>query len=283
MEIKASDVKNLREKTGAGMMDCKNALVKTNGDFAAAEKILKELGLAAVEKRADRVTNEGKVFARVSGSKAVLVELACETDFVSRNDDFNAAGEKAADLAIAKGLKAPCPELEAFVVDAASKIKENLSLKSVTFLDAPSCHIASYLHGEGKIGVLVALKSDKAEALGKPEAKALAFDLALHIAAFNPAYLDASKVDPAYLKEQEELFRAQVAKDEKMKAKPANVIDGIIKGKISKHIEEICLLEQSFVKDDKKKVKDVLAETGKALGASLSIEAYRYVKVGVTA
>ncbi len=283
MEIKASDVKNLREKTGAGMMDCKNALVKTNGDFAAAEKILKEMGLAAVEKRADRATNEGKIYARVSGSKAVLVELSCETDFVARNEDFNTAGEKAADLAIAKGLKAPCPELEAFVTDAAAKIKENLALKSVTYLEAPSCHIASYLHGEGKIGVLVAIKSDKAEALNKPEVTALAFDLALHIAAYNPAYLDSSKVDPAYLKEQEELFRAQVSKDEKMKTKPANVIDGVIKGKLAKHVEEICLLEQGFVKDDKKKVKEVLAEVGKAVGASLSVEAYRYVKVGVTA
>jgi elongation factor Ts len=282
-EITAQDVKNLREKTGAGMMDCKKALEKSNGDFAAAEKILKEQGLAAVEKRADRATNEGKVFAKVEGGKGVLVELACETDFVSRNDDFIKAGEQIVDLALSKGLKEPTDELKAIVSGVATKIKENMGLKRLTLLDSGSGIVTKYIHGDGAIGVLVALSSDKSEVLKDEKAKTLAFDLALHIAAFNPSFLDQSKVDQTFLKEQEEIFAKQLELDEKMKSKPENVRAGIVKGKLSKYLSEVCLLDQGFVKDEKLSVAKVLEETGKALGAKIAIADYRYFKVGQSA
>jgi translation elongation factor EF-Ts len=143
MEIKANDVKTLREKTGAGMMECKKALVEAKGDFSKAEKLLKELGLAAVEKRAGRATNEGKIFVRVLNGKAAMAELSCETDFVARNTDFISCGAKIIDTVLAKGKSAKSEELAGFVRDAASVIKENMSLKRYLYVESGS---GEYLH-----------------------------------------------------------------------------------------------------------------------------------------
>jgi elongation factor Ts len=281
MEISASDVKKLREKTGAGMMECKNALVATEGDFEKAEKLLKEKGLAAVEKRADRATNEGKIFIKIKDQTAVLVELASETDFVARNPEFLTLGESIADRILEKGYTAPNDELAGMVTDLATKIRENMSLKRIKALKAgPDEYLTQYIHGDGAIGVVVKLGADKQEALEKKEVQTLAFNLALHIAAFNPFALDRSKVDPAFLKEQEEIFRKQMEGDEKLKDKPANVIDNILKGKINKYLADICLLEQGYVKDEKLTVTQALAECGKQAGAVLTVRDYVYFKVG---
>jgi elongation factor Ts len=281
MEISASDVKKLREKTGAGMMECKNALVSCEGDFAAAEKLLKEKGLAAVEKRSDRATNEGKVFVRVENGVAVVAELATETDFVARNPEFIALGEGITARALEKGYDGPNEELSALVADLAAKIRENMSLKRLKVLKAgPGEILGSYIHGDGNIGVAVKLGADKPEALGQEEARAFAFDLAMHIAAFNPLALDKTRVDPAFLKEQEELFRKQQEQDEKLLGKPEKVLENILKGKVNKYLADICLLEQGFVKDEKLSVAQALAEKGKALGAVLAVKDYLYFKVG---
>jgi elongation factor Ts len=281
MEISALDVKKLREKTGAGMMECKNALVSTEGDFAKAEKLLKEKGLAAVEKRADRATNEGKIFIKVANNTAALVELASETDFVARNPEFIALGGVIADKILEKGYTEPNEELAGMVTDLATKIRENMSLKRIKVIRAGANeYLSSYIHGDGNIGVVVKLGADKAEALQKEEAKAFAFDLALHIAAFNPVALDKSKVDPVFLKEQEGIFRKQLEQDEKLQGKPAKVLDNILKGKVSKYLADICLLDQSFVKDEKQTVAQVLAEKSKQLGVTVSVTDYVYFKVG---
>jgi elongation factor Ts len=281
MEISASDVKKLREKTGAGMMECKNALVSCEGDFDRAEKLLKEKGLAAVEKRSDRATNEGKVFVRVAKDAAVLAELATETDFVARNPEFIALGESITARVLEKGHTEPNEELSALVTDLATKIRENMSLKRLRVLKAgPGEILSSYIHGDGNIGVVVKLGADKPEALARDEARALAFDLAMHIAAFNPLALDKTRVDPAFLKEQEELFRKQQEQDEKLRGKPENVLENILKGKVNKYLADICLLEQGFVKDEKLTVAQALEEKGKALGAALSVNDYAYFKVG---
>jgi elongation factor Ts len=281
MEISASEVKKLREKTGAGMMECKNALISCEGDFARAEKLLKEKGLAAVEKRSDRATNEGKIFVKVQDGSAVLVELATETDFVARNPEFIALGELIAARVLEKGYAEPNEELAALVTDLATKIRENMSLKRIKVIKAePHEHLSSYIHGEGAIGVVVKLGSDKPEALKQKEAQALAFDLAMHVAAFNPLALDKTKVDPAFLKEQEEIFRKQQEQDEKLQGKPEKVLENILKGKVSKYLADICLMEQGFVKDEKLTVAQALAEKGKALGANLSVNDYVYFKVG---
>ncbi|MDR1858041.1 MAG: translation elongation factor Ts [Treponema sp.] len=283
-DISAADVKRLREMTGAGMMECKNALVSAEGDFAKAEKMLKEKGLAALEKRSDRATNEGKIFVitKGDGSAAILVELASETDFVARNPDFIALGDAIAAAALDKGYDALNDDLSGMVTELATKIRENMSLKRIKVLKAGGGeYLSQYIHGDGNIGVVVKCKSDKGDIFKDEEIKSFVFSLALHIAAFNPYALDKSKIDPAYISEQEEIFRKLMEKDEKLASKPANVLEGILKGKISKHLSEICLLEQGYVKDEKLTVAQALAETGKKVGAKLEIAEYAYFKVGV--
>jgi elongation factor Ts len=285
-EITAADVKKLREKTGAGMMECKNALAASGGDFAAAEKVLKEKGLAAVEKRSGRAANEGKIFITIrdDGSRAVLAEIASETDFVARNPDFIALGAALTEKALEKGYTEPAAELEAMVTDLAAKIRENMALKRLTVLDAgPNEYLTRYIHGDGAIGVAVKLASDKPEALKNEEVKAFAFNLALHIAAFNPYVLSRDKIDPAWLKEQEDIFRKRMETDESVQGKPAAVVENILKGKINKFLKEICLLDQGYVKDEKLTVAKALEETGKKAGAALSIAGYVYYKVGADA
>ncbi|MDR0910721.1 MAG: translation elongation factor Ts [Spirochaetaceae bacterium] len=285
-DIKASDVKALREKTGAGMMECKNALVETNGDFAAAEKLLKEKGLAALEKRAGRATNEGKIFVKKDGdggpgSNAVLVEMASETDFVARNPEFIALGQMIVDEALAKKHEEPTAALHDKVAELATKIRENMSLKRLKAVHAGSNEILStYIHGDGAIGVVVKMSADKAEALANEEVKALCFSLALHVAAFNPMYLDRGKVDAGWLAEQEDIFRKQMEQDESMQGKPANVVDNILKGKVNKYLKDICMMDQGYVKDEKQTVTQVLAETGKKVGATLAVTEYVYFRVG---
>jgi elongation factor Ts len=280
MDIKASDIKNLREKTGAGMMDCKKAMVEADGDFAGAEKLLREWGMAGVEKRAGRATNEGRVFIKEVPGTVALVEIACETDFVAKNDDFIALGNKMVGLVMEKGWTGPTAELETMVKEIASVIKENITLKRVLLVKAAAGEfVHSYLHGV-KLGVIVKAKADKPEAFKNEKVIGFVHDVALHIAAFSPMFLDQSKPAPAWIKEQEEIFKAQVALDEKLKAKPANVIEGILKGKLRKLMAEICLLDQGFVRDEKQSVAASMAAVGKEAGAKLEILEYNYIKVG---
>ncbi|MDR2767804.1 MAG: translation elongation factor Ts [Treponema sp.] len=285
-DISAQDVKKLREKTGAGMMECKNALVECNGDFAAAEKLLKEKGLAAVEKRSGRATNEGKIFVRIKddGSAAVLAEVASETDFVARNPEFIVMGNALTEKALEKGYTEAAGELSAMVTELATKIRENMTLKRLKTVTASANeYLTQYIHGDGAIGVVVKLASDKAEVFANAEVKAFAFSLALHIAAFNPLYLSREKVDRAWLDEQEAIFRKQMEGDESLREKPANVVDNILKGKVSKFLKEICLLDQGYVKDEKIPVGRALEECGKKAGAALSIADFIYFKVGADA
>jgi len=284
--ISAADVKALRDKTGAGMMECKNALVETGGDAAKAEKLLKEKGLAALEKRAGRATNEGKIFVKVksadaAGQAAVLVELVTETDFVSRNPEFIALGGTIADRVLEKGYAEPNDELNGMVTDLATKIRENMSLKRIKLVKSGAGeYLTSYIHGDGAIGVVVKFCADKAEVFQNEEAKTFAFTIALHVAAFNPMALDETKIDAAWLKEQEGIFRKQMEQDEKLQGKPANVIDNILKGKVNKFLKDICLVDQAYVKDEKMTVAQALADAGKRFGAKLSVVDFIYYKVG---
>ncbi|MDR0584198.1 MAG: translation elongation factor Ts [Treponema sp.] len=282
-DISAADVKRLREKTGAGMMECKNALVSSEGDFDRAEKLLKEKGLAALEKRSGRAANEGKIFVKIKtdGSAAVLVELSSETDFVARNPEFIALGGTIADRALEKGCAEPNDELNGMVTGLAAKIRENMGLKRIKLVKAGANeYLTRYIHGDGTIGVVVKCDSDKPEIFKDEEVKAFIFSLALHVAAFNPHALDRSKIDPEWLKEQEDIFRKQMEQDEKLRDKPANVLEGILKGKVNKYLSDICLLEQAYVKDEKLTVAKALAECAKKAGAALNISDYVYYKVG---
>ncbi|MDR0628314.1 MAG: translation elongation factor Ts [Treponema sp.] len=281
MGISAGDVKRLREKTGAGMMECKNALVETGGDFDQAEKRLKEKGLAAVEKRMDRATNEGKVFIKIRDRTAVLVELASETDFVTRNPEFIALGGLLADRILDQGYTEPNEALQGLVTDLATKIRENMSLRRIQVVRAgDNEYLTQYIHGDGNIGVLVKLQADKPEVFLQEGVQDFAFSIALHVAAFNPLALDRTKIHPDFLQEQEAIFRKQLEGDEKLSGKPPAVLDQILKGKLTKYLSDICLLEQGYVKEEKLSVAQALANCGKQAGADLQIVEYLYFKVG---
>jgi len=281
VEIKASDVKALRERTGAGMMDCKKALTESNGNFEAAEKLLREWGMAGVEKRAGRATNEGRIFVAQNESELSLVELACETDFVARNKDFIDAGTKIAATALGQKASSQNESLESMVKDIASLIKENIALKRVAYFNAGmNEHLHSYIHGEGRIGVVVKFRSSDPNAFKNEKVASFVHDVALHVAAFNPMFLDESKVPASWLAEQKDIFQKQVELDEKMKSKPAKVIEGILAGKVKKLLSEVCLMNQGFVRDEKVSVADALAQISKETGFSLAIVDYYFAKVG---
>ncbi len=277
MAITAEVVKKLRDITGAGMMDCKKALTQADGDFAAAEKILKEMGLAAVAKRQDRATNNGRVFVKIKKDKVVMAELSCETDFVASNDQFAELGDNICAVSLEKGYRKVNEELEGMVTDLITIIKENMALKQIQMFDIGDNEFASsYVHGNGALAVLVVLKSDDKKIFENETVKEFANDCALHVAAFTPTYLNTEAVDKTYIKEQTEIFAAQAEK----LGKPAKVVEGIIKGKLNKHLSEICFLQQPFVKDDSMSVEKKAKEVGKAFGASLEIVKYVFMRAG---
>ncbi len=281
MEIKAQDIKNLREKTGAGLMDCKKALIEAEGDFAIAERKLKEWGLAGVAKRSGRATNEGRIFLHEDNGNISLVEIACETDFVCKNEDFINGGNKIARLSMEKNYGQPVEELENIVKDMASVIKENITLKQVVLEKANSNEILhSYVHGEGKLAVIVKFSSDKPEVFKIAEVADFIHDIALHVAAFRPMYLKQNDIDPVWLEEQKSIFAKQIESDEKMAGKPAKVIEGILAGKVKKLMTEVCLLDQAFVKDEKQSVSSMLSQMSGKVNAKLEIKDMVYAKVG---
>ena len=276
MAITAADVKALREKTGAGMMECKKALTECNGDIAEAEKSLKEKGLAAMAKRSERATSEGRLFIRQNGNKIAVIELTCETDFVAKNADFIAVGEKMLDVTLAKGYTKVEAEHEEILEPLKVSIRENMKVAKVEVFDVPATASAAYyVHSDFKTGAVVIVDGSTADSV-----KTFAKDCCLHIAAFTPSYTSKKDVPQSYIDEQKEIFKAQMDQDEKMTGKPENVKEGILQGKINKHLAEICFEDQMFVKDDKKTVTAKLAETGKEVGATLSFAVAKLFVLG---
>jgi elongation factor Ts len=276
VDVSATDLKRLREKTGAGMLDCRNALVKSGGDFDKAERLLKELGLAAAAKKSGRTTGAGKIFVKVLPGKAVVLELDCETDFVVRNELFQKLGNALVGMVAAQGLTAKTDEMELMVKEAIGKIKENMTLPRFTTLAAGADEmLVDYVHDD-RIGVVVKAKLSEAKLAAESAVRQTLFECALHLAAFAPQFLSREKVPADWLKEQEAIFQAQV----KAMDKPANVLQGIVKGKVSKLLSEVCFLEQPFVKDEKRKVAKVLEDLGKQVGGNVAAVDFVYYKVG---
>lgn len=268
MEIKASDIKALRDSTGAGLMDCKKALIECNGDIKEASKYLLEKGLAAMAKRADRTTAEGRIFLKQDGNKIAMVELTCETDFVAKADDFIALGEKLVSLTLEKGLTEVTDEHTALLNEVAIKIRENMAVRKIAYVEIPNdCVASTYVHHNFKIGSIVVIKGSTDDKI-----KDFAHICCLHLASKTPSYITQEEVPQTYIDEQSEIFKAQMAQDEKMASKPDNVKEGILKGKINKHLAEICFMDQMYLDDEKKSVATVLAEMGKSVGATLSFE-----------
>lgn len=255
-QITAALVKELRERTGAGMMDCKKALSAVEGDMDKAIDFLREKGLAAAAKKAGRIAAEGVVgsFISADGKIGAVVEVNCETDFVAKTDNFKALVEKIAahivatkpaDLEALMASELDCQTVEALVTASVAKIGEKISVRRFALYEAPEGVVAAYIHGGGKIGVLVEFKGGNAE-LGK--------DVAMHIAAANPAYLDRTQVPAAELEHEKEVLSEQ-AKNE---GKPEKIIEKMVLGRINKYYKEVCLIDQEFVKDPDQSVGKLL-------------------------
>lgn len=276
MAITAADVKALRERTGAGMMECKKALTECNGNADEAEKLLKEKGLAAMAKRSERATSEGRLFIRQEGNKIAIVELTCETDFVAKNADFIAIGEKMLDVTLAKGYTKPEPEHDTILEPLKVSIRENMKVAKVEVVDVPATAAAAYyIHSDFKTGAVVVIDGSTAD-----NVKVFAKDCCLHIAAFTPSYISKKDVPESYINDQKDIYKAQMDQDEKMAGKPDNVKEGILMGKVNKHLAEICFEDQMFVKDDKKSVTAKLAEVGKEAGAKLTFKTAELLILG---
>jgi elongation factor Ts len=285
MAITASMVSALREKTGVGMMDCKAALAATNGDMEAAVDWLRAKGLAKAAKKSGRVAAEGLVGLAVSGTAGALVEVNSETDFVARNEKFQAMTGEIAKLALSAGgdlekLKtAHFPGSEhavmAYVAEMVATIGENMTVRRTEYLSVKDGAIGSYIHnqaapGMGKIGVLVALEST-----GKKEELAgFGRLLAMHIAAANPVALDLDSV-PADV-----LAREKAVLEEKNAGKPANVMEKIVASGLKTYAKETCLLDQMYVHDGSKTVSQVAAEVGKTAGAPVKITGFVRMQLG---
>ncbi|HRE20177.1 MAG TPA: translation elongation factor Ts [Rhabdaerophilum sp.] len=278
--ITAGMVKELRDKTDAGMMDCKAALNETNGDMEAAVDLLRKKGLAKAAKKAGRVAAEGLVGVAASGTKAVVVELNSETDFVARNEHFQALVRNVAGVALGgvtevEALKAAAYPGGGTVQDAIANlvatIGENMSLRRATALSVNSGVVASYLHnavgdGLGKIGVLVALESTaSADAL-----TAIGRQVAMHIAATNPAALDSTSIDPALIARE----RGVLTEKAKASGKPDNVIEKIVESGLKTYFKEVSLVDQPFVHDPAKTVAQAVGEAGKAAGAPIVLKGF---------
>lgn len=291
MEITASMVKELREKTGAGMMDCKKALAEVGGDMEQAVEYLRKKGLAASAKKAGRIASEGLVGAFISDSAKVgaLVEINCETDFVARNPEFV---DLVSDLARQAAEKAEKTEgtgedllNQPFVNDASqtvnevinqkvAKIGEKIDYRRFARFQAEGNNlVGSYIHLGGKIGVLVELEADK-DIAGSNEARELARDVAMQIAASNPTFVRRDEVPAAQIDSE----RRILAEAEDIKSKPEAVRPKIVEGRINKYFEQVCLLEQAYIKDPSQTVSDMLAARGKALNAKVTVRRFtRYV------
>jgi elongation factor Ts len=286
-QITASMVKDLREMTGAGMMDCKGALAETGGDMEAAVDYLRKKGLSKAAKKAGRIAAEGLIGAMIAGNKGVVVEVNSETDFVARNDLFQGLVKMIAQVALDVGgdvdaIKAAkvgnnnIPVADA-VAESVAKIGENMSLRRAASLQVGQGVVSSYVHnsvsdGLGKIGVIVALES-----AGKPDAlSAFARQVAMHVASANPQAVDSKALDPAVVQRERDIL-ADKAREQ---GKPANVVEKIVESGIKTFYKEVCLVDQPFIFDDKKTVAQAAKETEGKAGGPIKIAGFVRYAVG---
>ena len=271
MAVSAAMVKELREKTGAGMLDCKKALEESNGDMERAGDILREKGIAKAAKKSDRIAAEGLTAVAVANNVSVIVEVNCETDFVAKNEEFQALIKDIAEhivssksQSVEEALANPFDggvTLDEYLKEKVAKIGEKISLRRFAVLEkGDNAVFGSYLHMGGKIGVAVVLTGTTDESLAK--------DVAMHIAAANPKYVSRDQVSEEEAEKEKEILKAQALNE----GKPANIVEKMVVGRLNKFFEEICLNDQSFVKDPDKKVGKLLSEKGAATAAFIRYE-----------
>lgn len=272
--IDAQLVKTLREKTNAGLMECKRALAETNGDLEAAVDVLRKKGAASAAKKADRDAKEGVIAqAILPGAKVgVLVEINCETDFVAKNDSFKAFTDE-----IAKKIASqPGADLENDRVTFMQKIGENILIRRSERVEVTGHGaVAAYIHTGGKVGVIVEVGANKDETTTTEAFKQLVRDITLQIAAANPISVDRSAVPAATLEREREVYRGQVPP-----GKPANIIEKIVDGKIEKYYSTVCLIDQAFIKNPDQTIAQLVAAKSKELGDELVIRRFLRYSVG---
>ncbi|MCI8931508.1 MAG: elongation factor Ts [Lachnospiraceae bacterium] len=291
MAITAGMVKELRELTGAGMMDCKKALTETNGDMDAAVEFLRKNGQAKAEKKAGRIAAEGLCRVAMDGDKvAAVVEVNSETDFVAKNADFQNFVEAVA----AQAVNSDAADLDAFMaenwkedssktvkealVEKVAVIGENLNIRRFEKVVANEGCVVSYVHGGGRIGVIV----EAATNVVNDAVKEAMTNIAMQVAALSPKYVSTADVSEEYKAHEKEILMAQIAQDPKMAGKPEKVIEGAVVGRLNKELKEVCLLEQTYVKaeDGKQTVAQYIAQVGKENNAELSVKKFVRFETG---
>ena len=291
MAITASMVKELREMTGAGMMDCKKALGETDGDMDAAVEFLRKNGQAKAEKKAGRIAAEGLCCVTVKDDKtAAVVEVNSETDFVAKNEEFQSFVKAVADQAV----NSDAADMDAFLAETwnadasmtvkealvakVAKIGENLNIRRFEKVVAENGCVVSYTHGGGRIGVIVEADTD----VVNDAVKEALNNIAMQVAALSPKYVSTADVSEEYKAHEKEILMAQIANDPKMAGKPEKVIEGAVVGRLNKELKEVCLLEQVYVKaeDGKQTVAQYVAQVAKETGANLSIKKFVRFETG---
>ena len=284
MAFTAQDVKNLREQTGCGMMDCKKALTESNGDFEKAVEYLREKGLAAAQKKAGRIAAEGMVYATVCGKVGVVVEVNAETDFVAKNDMFQTfvkdvanvvAEQNPADVDALLACKMGEDTVEAALKEKILVIGENIKIRRFERFEG-IC--SAYIHAGGTHAVLVGFETSE-EIAAKPEFEAYGKDIAMQIAAANPGYLCEADVPAEVIEKEKEILLAQIANDPKNANKPDAIKEKMVLGRIGKFYKENCLVDQEFVKDNELTVAKYTDKVAKELGGEIKITKFaRYEK-----
>ncbi|MGB4437903.1 MAG: translation elongation factor Ts [Sedimentibacter sp.] len=283
MEITATMVKELRDKTNAGMMDCKKALKETDGDMEKAIDFLREKGLSQAAKKSDRIAAEGLTTAMISedGKTGVVVEVNSETDFVAKNVEFQGfvadvaktvVEKNPADLEALKVAELNGKTVQEVLTDKIAKIGENMSIRRFATEKVNNGAVVAYVHGGGKISVIVALESEG----NKEELEVLGKDLAMQVAAMNPKYLSTDDVDADFIAHEKEVLIAQAINE----GKPQNIVEKMVEGRLQKELKEVCLLEQAFVKDGDLTVKKVIANTAAKIGKNIKLVGMKRFEVG---
>lgn len=276
-------VKELREKTSAGMSDCKKALEACDGDMAKATDWLRQKGLAQAAKKASRATSEGLVALASSDKGSAIVEIKCETDFVSRGDIFKNFAAQVANTVL-ENRPADDAALQK-LVDADLKAQigvlgENMSVGRFALMETPaSGAIGSYIHSNGKIGVLVEMTCANPAAVADERFKTLMKNIAMQVAATSPLAVDQSALDPAVVAREKEVYRNKTLEE----GKPEKIVDKIVEGRMQKFFQEVCLLDQPYIRDDKMSIRQLLADEGKALGGEVAVVRFARLQLGESA
>ncbi len=290
MEVTAKMVKDLRDMTGAGMMDCKKALAATEGDMDKAVEFLREKGLAAAEKKAGRIAAEGIVDVNVSADAklAAIVEVNSETDFVAKNEKFrDFVAAVAAQAAKTTAADVDAFLAEAWALDTSKTVKEelasmiavigeNMSIRRFDKVVAESGFVVSYIHGGGRIGILVDVDCSVNNEATQKAAK----NVAMQIAALNPKYVDQSEISPEFIAHEKDILKAQIMNDPSNSKKPENIIEKMLEGRLQKELKEFCLVDQTYVKDGDLSVGQYLANVSKEVGADMKVRRFVRFETG---